>query len=327
MLISSRNEWKRSCRSQNFGINFWLLTPDLWLLKVIAFGGEALSLADKKTWGCYTISGRGEAMKTEINGITINYRDEGAGLPVICIHAFPLNQSMWDEQARALKNHCRVVTLDLRGFGNSDATEGLCSMSQMASDIRQLMKSLSIDRAVLAGISMGGYIALAFYRDYPQMVRAMVLANTRATADTDEARERRMKSAERAERDKAAAIADDMVSIAFAQATAETQPRLIQRLRAMIEANSPQSMAAAQRGMAARQDSTGLLSRIDFPVLIIAGSDDRIAPLAEMESLREQIPASRLAVIEGAGHFSNMERADEFNQALLDFIRSLPEEG
>ncbi|HEY7547434.1 MAG TPA: alpha/beta hydrolase [Blastocatellia bacterium] len=265
-------------------------------------------------------------MKIQVNGVTIDYRDEGAGLPCIFIHAFPLNQTMWDEQVKALKNHCRAITLDLRGFGGSDATKGLCSMSQMASDIRQLMKILSIDRAALVGMSMGGYIALAFYRDYPEMVRAMVLANTRAAADTTEARERRMKSAERAERYGAAAIADDMISIAFTPATAESRPRLIERLRAMIEANSPPSLAAAQRGMAARLDSTELLSSIDFPVVIIAGSDDRITPLAEMKGLHDRIPASRLTVIEGVGHFSNLERADEFNQALIDFIQSLPDE-
>ncbi|MEW6209569.1 MAG: alpha/beta fold hydrolase [Acidobacteriota bacterium] len=263
-------------------------------------------------------------MKTVINGAAIDYRDEGAGLPVVFIHAFPLNQTMWDEQARVLKNHCRVITLDLRGFGNSDATEGQCAISQMAADIRELLKTLSIDRAVLVGISMGGYVSMAFYRDSPQMVRAMVLANTRATADTEEARERRMKSAERAERDGSAAIADDMIPIAFASEKPEA--RMIQRVRAMIEANSPSSLAAAQRGMAARPSSVDLLSRIDFPTLIIAGTDDRLTPIAEMESLRELIPASRFAVIRGAGHFSNLERAEEFNQALIDFLLSLKDE-
>lgn len=264
-------------------------------------------------------------MKTVINGATIDYRDCGEGLPVVFIHAFPLNQTMWDEQARVLKDHCRVITLDLRGFGNSDPTTDRYLMSQMAADIRELLKSIGIDRAVLVGISMGGYVSMAFYRDSPQMVCALALANTRATADTAEARERRMKSAERAERDGAAAIADDMIPIAFA--SAEPEAGLIQRARAMIEANSPSSLAAAQRGMAARMDSTDLLSRIDFPTLIIAATDDRLTPLAEMESLRERIPASRFAVIRGAGHFSNLERAEEFNQALIDFILSLKDEG
>jgi pimeloyl-ACP methyl ester carboxylesterase len=263
-------------------------------------------------------------MKAVINGAAIDYRDCGEGLPVVFIHAFPLDQTMWDEQARVLKNHCRVITLDLRGFGNSDATAGVCSMSQMAADIRELLKSLRIDRAMLAGISMGGYVSMAFYRDHPQMVCALALANTRATADTAEARERRMKSAERAERDGSAAIADDMIAIAFASEKPES--RLIQRVRAMIEANPPSSLAAAQRGMAARPCSTDLLSRIDFPTLIIAGTDDRLTPLSEMESLHEKIPASRLAVIRGAGHFSNLERAEEFNQALIDFIVSLKDE-
>jgi len=126
---------------------------------------------------------------------------------VIFIHAFPLNQTMWDDQLVALQNHCRVITLDLRGFGRSDAPPGPYLMDQMAADVRGLMSALDIDRAVLVGLSMGGYVSLSFYRDYPDSVLAMVLADTRASADTHEARERRLKSAAKAEREGARAIA------------------------------------------------------------------------------------------------------------------------
>ncbi len=138
-------------------------------------------------------------MLINTNGISIDYRDQGAGVPVIFIHAFPLNQTMWDDQLAVLHNHCRTITLDLRGFGQSDAPQGSYLMDQMAADIRGLMSALGIDRAVLVGLSMGGYVSLAFYRNYPDSVRALVLADTRASADTHEARKRRLKSAERAE--------------------------------------------------------------------------------------------------------------------------------
>jgi 3-oxoadipate enol-lactonase len=262
-------------------------------------------------------------MKTEIDGITIAYRDEGAGLPVIFIHAFPLNQSMWDDQVAALKNHCRTISMDLRGFGASDAPDGPYTMDQMAADIRSLMSKLDIEHAVLVGLSMGGYISLAFYRNYPGAVRAMVLANTRASADAEKARERRMESARRAEREGAAAIADDMVPVMFAPSTIETRPDIVQRLRAMIEANSPGGIASAQRAMASRMDSTYILAGIDFPVLVIGGSEDKLTPVSEAQSIREGIPHSRLLVIEGAGHLSNMERPEEFNAALIDFIKTL----
>ena len=262
-------------------------------------------------------------MKAEINGISINYRDEGKGLPVIFIHGFPLNQTIWDEQAAALRDRCRTITLDLRGFGETDAPEGPCLMEDMAEDVRGLMQSLSIEHAVLVGLSMGGYVALAFYRKYPDAVRALVLADTRATADPPEGRERRMKSAERAEREGASAIADDMVPLLLAPSTVETRPDIVRRMRDIVEANSPRGIAAAQRGMAERLDSTDLLAKIDFPVLVIVGSEDTLTPVRDSESLRDHIPGSRLRIIEGAGHLSNMERADEFNRALIECIEEV----
>ncbi|HKP84595.1 MAG TPA: alpha/beta hydrolase [Blastocatellia bacterium] len=262
-------------------------------------------------------------MKIKVNGINIDYRDEGEGTPVIFIHAFPLNQTMWDEQVSALKNHCRAITLDLRGFGNSDVPDGPYSMDQMAADVRRLMEALDIDRATLVGLSMGGYVSLAFYRNYSDAVRAMVFADTRASADTREARERRMKSAEKAEREGARAIADDMVPVALARSTVEGRPEIVERMRKMAEANSPVGIAAAQRGMAERRDHTDMLGDMDFPALIIVGSEDALTPVAEAEALRDGIRESRMRVIEGAGHLSNLEYPREFNDALIEFVDSL----
>ena len=147
------------------------------------------------------------------NEIRIDYRDRGNGIPVIFIHAVPLNQTMWDDQLVALQTHCRVITLDLRGFGRSDAPQGPYLMDQMAADVRELMSALEINRAVFVGLSMGGYVSLAFYRNNPESVLAMALADTRASADTHDARQRRLKSAAKAEREGARAIADDMERI------------------------------------------------------------------------------------------------------------------
>lgn len=262
-------------------------------------------------------------MLTTINGINIDYRDEGAGLPVIFIHAFPLNQTMWDDQLAALSNHCRTITLDLRGFGQSDAPQGPYSMDQMASDVRGLMSVLEVDQAVLVGLSMGGYISLAFYQDYPEAVRAMVLADTRASADTHEARERRLKSALKAEREGSPAIGEDMVPLLLGRTTIESRPSVVERVRTTIEANSPNGIAAAQRGMAERRDSTYILPGIDFPVLIIVGSEDTLTPVAEAESLRSGIRGARLHIIEGAGHLSNIEGPKNFNAALTEFLESV----
>ena len=262
-------------------------------------------------------------MKAEVDGIEIDYSDEGSGLPVVFIHAFPMNRTMWDAQVAALGGRCRAVRLDLRGFGGSSVPDGPYSMDRMASDVRGLMAHLDIDRAVLVGLSMGGYISLAFYKLYPDAVRALVLADTRASADTEEGRERRFKSAEKAEREGSAAIVRDMEVAAFAPATREKRPDILERARAMIEANSPHGIAAAQRGMAARPDSTYTLIGIDCPTLILVGSEDSLTPVSEAEALRNGIPHSRLKIIEGAGHMSNMEQPERFNAALIEFIGSI----
>lgn len=262
-------------------------------------------------------------MKKTINGMSLDYRDGGSGLPVVFIHAFPLNQTMWDEQLAALKNHCRTITVDLRGFGLSDAPPGPYSMDQMAADVRGLLSILNIDQAVLVGLSMGGYIALAFYRNYPDAVRAMVLADTRASADTHEARRRRINSAARAEKEGSRAIAEDMVPLLLGRTTINTRPSIVERVRGMIQANQPEGIAGAQRGMSTRRDSTYILPGIHTPVLIIVGSEDQLTPPEEAESLRGGIPGARLRVIEDAGHLSNVEQPEHFNEALLGFIESL----
>jgi pimeloyl-ACP methyl ester carboxylesterase len=262
-------------------------------------------------------------MKIEINKINFDYRDEGAGIPVIFVHAFPLNQTMWDEQLDALKRHCRVITMDLRGFGKSDMPDSACSMDQMASDVRGLMHALDIDRAVLAGLSMGGYVSLAFYRNYPEAVRGLVLADTRATADTTEARERRFKSAEKAEREGARAIADDMIPLLLGRSTVESRPGIVQRVRAMIEANSPRAIAAAQRGMAERRDSMDILAGIDLPTLILVGSEDTLTPAADAQAMGARIHGSRMQVIEGAGHLSNLEQPAQFNSIVIEFLETM----
>jgi pimeloyl-ACP methyl ester carboxylesterase len=262
-------------------------------------------------------------MKIEVNGIKIDYRDEGEGLPVIFVHAFPLNQTMWDDQVDALKQTCRAITLDLRGFGRSGFASSPHSIEQMASDVRGLMKALEIDSAVLVGLSMGGYISLAFYRNYPECVRALVLADTRATSDTPEARDRRIKSAEKAEREGSTAIADDVVPMLLGRSTLSTRSDLIERTRELIEANSPVGIAAAQRAMASRRDSTDLLAGMSTPVLVIVGSEDSLTPPADAETMHRAIRGSHLRVIEGAGHLSNLEQPRAFNSALSEFIQSL----
>src|SRR5215831_13976049 len=201
-------------------------------------------------------------MRTHVNGINIDYRDLGRGVPVILIHAFPMNQAMWDDQVRALAPICRVITLDLRGFGGSDVPGGPYWMPLMASDVRGLMTSLGLERAVLAGLSMGGYVAMSFYRNFPDAVQALVLADTRAGADSPQGRERRFASAEKAQRDGTQSIVDEMVNLLLSEEAIGTRPDVVARVRAIALQNRPEGLAAAQRGMAARLDSADVLTTV-----------------------------------------------------------------
>jgi len=262
-------------------------------------------------------------MKQAINGINIHYHEEGEGLPLVFLHAFALNQTMWKEQVTALKNHYRCIALDLRGFGHSEVVDEPSLMPQMASDVRELMKALTIDKAVLIGLSMGGYIALAFYRHYPEAVGALVLADTRATADTEEAKANRRRSADKALRQGSTAIADETTPKLLGDTTLTSNPDLVKLVHEIQASNSPAGIAAAQRGMAERADSTDLLATIEVPTLVIVGEEDKLTPLAEAEFIHHGIANSKLVVLENSGHLSNLETPAAFNKALLEFLEAL----
>ena len=262
-------------------------------------------------------------MKIAVNGIDLDYREQGSGRPVIFLHAFALDQTMWDEQIATLKDNYRVISLDSRGLGGSSGGHGASLMSDMAADVRGLMRALSIDSAVLVGLSMGGYVALSFMRLYADAVQALVLADTRATADTEEARANRLRSAEKAEREGAAAIADETTPKLLGKTTKATKPDLVRRVHAMQSRNPPAGIAAAQRGMAARPDSTDLLAAVAVPTLVIVGEEDELTPPSEAKAIHTGIPHSHFVVIERAGHLSNLEQPDAFNGALREFLATL----
>ncbi len=249
----------------------------------------------------------------------------GTGTPVVLLHGFPFNRSLWRDQATELSATHRIITPDLRGFGATPADDGAepATMEQMATDVAALLDRLELKRVILGGLSMGGYVALAFYRLYPRRVRALILADTRAQADTDEARRNRETLAQRTLAEGMQPIADTMVHKMVAPATLTEQPEVMKHLRAMIMSTPPAGAAAALRGMALRRDQTRLLTNIIAPTLIIVGSEDAITPPADAQLMRREIGGARLEVLAGAGHCSNLERPVEFNQALKKFLADI----
>lgn len=262
-------------------------------------------------------------MLTQVNSISLAFNDLGTGLPLVFLHAFPLNRTMWVDQEKALSTQFRVITIDLRGHGESDAPLWHYSLDQAADDVCGLMDHLSVQQPILVGLSMGGYIALAFYRKYAERVKGLVLADTRAQADTEDGKRARFEMAQTAYKQGPSAIADIMIPKLLSPGTIQTRPELVQRVRGMIEGNQVSGIAGDLMAMAARPDSTPLLQRISCPTQIIVGELDVPTPPADARLMSEKIPNARLAVIPGAGHLSNLEQPELFNESIRSFGSNL----
>ncbi len=265
----------------------------------------------------------------EVNGTRIAYdrRDENAGgPPVIFVHAFPLNRTMWEPQFEEFGGVFDVIAPDMRGHGASELDLERVSMEQMADDVHALAEALELGPVVLVGLSMGGYVALAFAKKYPDALRALVLADTRATADDAEARENRYATIRDVAANGPAALAEKMLPRLLSEKSIEEDHELVLTVRRMIETNSAAGIAAALAGMAEREDSSGVLASIAVPTLVIVGTEDAVTPPADAEALASGIAGARLERLEGAAHLSNLERSAEFNTLLKDFVGGLDAE-
>lgn len=261
-------------------------------------------------------------MKTVIDGMTVGYTDQGNGTPLVFIHAFPLSKTMWQPQVEALEKAYRVITIDLGGHGESDIVPWNDSLDGYAKNIIRLLDYLEIAQAVFVGLSMGGYTIFSIYRHYGNRVKAMVLADTRAQADTEEEKAGRQSMAEVAFKDGGSAIADIMIPKLLAPSTIEQCPEMAEQVRQMILHTSTAGIVVDLVAMATRHDSTDLLPTITCPTLVIVGEDDQATPVAESEYMAQRIPEATFVTIPHAGHLSNFEQPVAFNQALKSFLET-----
>jgi pimeloyl-ACP methyl ester carboxylesterase len=252
----------------------------------------------------------------------LHYEETGARPAVVLIHGFPLDRTMWRPQLAGLGKRARVIAPDLRGFGGSPDAPDTMQMTDYAADVKGLLDWLGVKHAVIGGLSMGGYVALAFAALYPQTVSALILANTRAGADTEAAREARHATAAKALDGGVAQIADAMLPKMLTATALAQRPALADEARAMMARQRPRGAAAALRGMASRPDRTGLLATFAAPALVIGSRDDAVIPPAESEAMARALPNARLVLIDGA-HLSNMEEADAFNAAVEEFLAAV----
>lgn len=265
-------------------------------------------------------------MKTAaISHSKLAYVDEGQGVPVLLVHGFPLDHSMWDSQIAALSKSARVIAPDLRGFGQSslaagDGERGV-SMEAYADDLAELLVAIGVNEPiVLAGFSLGGYVAWQFVRKHGHRLRGLVQCDTRAIADNDESRAGRLKMAENIAEWGSGRVMEMMGPKLFAPATFETKPEIVAAVRKVIEASAPPAIAAAQRGMAARPDVTAMLPHIIVPTLVLVGEHDAISSAAEMKGIADAIPGAEYVVIPKAGHMTTMEEPEAVNAALGRFV-------
>jgi 3-oxoadipate enol-lactonase len=263
-------------------------------------------------------------MRATINNVQLAYDDHGVGLPVVFLHAFPLNRRMWEGELTALLGEARyrLVALDWRGFGESEITNEISTMELFADDVAGLMDVLGMQNAVLCGLSMGGYAAFAFLRKYPQRVGGLILADTRPGADTPEAQANRENVARIAETQGTGAIADLQVPRLLSEYTRQQHPDVEARVRQLIDEATPRGIAAASRGMAQRADSTDLLAGITCPTLVIVGEQDALTPPTVAQDYASRIPGAQYVVIPQAGHLSNLEQPEVFLLAISGFLGS-----
>lgn len=259
---------------------------------------------------------------------TIAYLDSAPaspGLPVmVLLHAFPLAASMWEPQLRAAPDGWRLLAPDLRGFGGSTEAEASNpSIADYAVDVVDLVRELGIPRVVVVGQSMGGYAAFALLRQAPDLLRGLVLADTKASADSTEGRANRRSMLALVDREGSSGVARDMPGVLLGPSSREHRPDLEASVRRIIKQQSPTALRGAIVRLMERPDSTSLLASIRVPTLVLVGDEDTIAPPDEARKMAEAIPTAELTVIAGAGHLSNLEQPEQFIAAVEAFLSRL----
>ncbi|MHB8872339.1 MAG: alpha/beta fold hydrolase [Myxococcaceae bacterium] len=257
----------------------------------------------------------------ERDGVTLFYQDEGQGQPVLLLHGFPLSSDSFWPQLDSPPAGVRLIVPDHRGFGRSGPGEGPAEMGKLASDALSILEALKIPQAVVGGVSMGGYVALALTRLDPSKVKALVLIDTQATADDEAGKARREETARAVESRGVEVLVESMMPKLLAP---DAPAALKARVEALIRANSAKGMAAALRGMALRQDCKDILARFAGPTLVVVGDKDAITPPEKAKELASLVEGARLVQLPGAGHLSNLEAPAAFNRALEDFLFAIP---
>jgi pimeloyl-ACP methyl ester carboxylesterase len=259
--------------------------------------------------------------------VSLAHRESGShssgGRPLVLLHAFPLSSAMWLEQREILGRSCRVITPDQRGFGGSPLGEDPPSLAECADDVLALLDRLELETVVLGGLSMGGYVVMELLRRAPERVSALILADTKAAADSPEAREVRLRTAESVEQEGATQLAEQMLPALLGRTTMESRIAVAGRVRGLAAAAPAAAVAWACRAMAERPSSFDVLSVTSVPVLVVVGDQDTLSPVDEAQAMVDALPHGRLVVVPEAGHLSAVEDPEVFGAAVTAFLDEL----
>jgi 3-oxoadipate enol-lactonase len=260
-------------------------------------------------------------MDAKANGGKLFYRQSGApeSPALLLIHGFPLDSGMWEAQLDGLADRANVIAPDLRGHGQSDPAPGPTSMEQHADDLAGLLDTLRIEKALIAGFSMGGYVALAFWRRHPERVAALALVDTRATADTPEGRDGRTATIERVRTKGVVVLADEMLPKLLTPASLSDKA-IAGLVREMVLRQAPEGMIASLEAMRERVDNTAMLGTVNAPAFVIGGEYDQITPPEVTVTMAKQIPDGRSVLVVNAGHLSPVENPHDVNMALSELL-------
>lgn len=268
------------------------------------------------------------SQRFSVDNLELACHTAGEGTPLLLIHGFPFDHQMWAPQIEALAEVCQVIAPDLRGYGGStsadrDATDGV-DMATYADDLVAILAGLQINEPViLCGFSMGGYILWQLALRYPERVKALILCDTRAVADSEQASAGRLKMAESIGETGVEPVVEGLTPKLLAAETLSQRPEMVEQVQTMIRQASPAAIAASQRGMARRDDVQDKLASFDWPSLVLVGTEDAISPADEMRGIAEALPNGQFYEVPGAGHMTVLENPKAVNEAIKKFVGSV----
>lgn len=267
---------------------------------------------------------KGYDLTIEVSDFNLSYDDVGVGqIPIIFLHGFPFDKSMWKQQCEFLKTSYRLIACDIRGFGKSKDEQTSLNINLFADDLIQFMDKLKIDKAIICGLSMGGFITLNAIKRFPERFEALILCDTQCIADTVEVKQKRLKSIEKIEENGVTSFNEKFVKNVFHEDSLTNKKELVENLRSVVFANSQNIIIQGLLALAKRSETCSSLIEINMPTLIICGREDAVTPLEQSEYMKNHIKGSVLKIIDKAGHVSNLEQPDEFNNHLQEFLMNL----